>query len=112
MNHRRLLLFPGILPGVVRLSPVMVVHQEFFVDPIPVEDNKSARFLAIIDDIYRAIDGGNLLAQEVPAEVGLAGWLPTCTGSSIEDDFHYDLLSPFEGTSLLFGVYHVIQYKL
>jgi len=29
----------------------------------------------------------------MPAEMGLTGWLPTSASSSIEDDFHNDLLS-------------------
>jgi hypothetical protein len=71
----------------------MLVYQELFVDSIPIKDDEGPGFFAVIDDLQRAINRRDLLAQEMPAEMGFTGRLPTCTGSSIEDDFHYDLLS-------------------
>jgi hypothetical protein len=61
----------------------MIINQEFFIDPIPILDDESPGFFAIVKDFEGAIYGRDLLAQEVPTKMGLTGRLPTWTGSSV-----------------------------
>jgi hypothetical protein len=79
----------------------MLVDQEFFVEPIPVLDEESSAFFAIIKDFKGAVNGGDLITQEVPTKMSLTGRLPTCAGSSIKSDFHVDLLSLLAGVRLV-----------
>jgi hypothetical protein len=61
----------------------MLINQELFIAPIPVHDEESPGFFTIVKDFEGAIDGCDLLTQEVPIKMSLAGRLPTCTGSPV-----------------------------
>jgi len=86
-----LLSFPGSSPGIVCLFSIAVVHNQHFSKSIPVEDKESTLRFPVIDDLHRAIDGFDFLAQEMPAKVSFARSVPASTGPPIEYDFHTSL---------------------
>jgi hypothetical protein len=75
-----------------------------FIDSIPVFDDEPALILPIVKDFDCTIDRCYFLAQEMPSEVRLAGWLPAGAIASIQGDFHSDLLSVVTGNLVMVSI--------
>jgi hypothetical protein len=97
-----LLSLPGQLPGIIGFGPIAVVDQQVLIDAIAVFDDECAAILPIVENFDSTVDRGYFLAQKMPAKVRLAGRLPAGAFSSIQGDFHSDLLSGLAGNLVLF----------
>jgi hypothetical protein len=84
----------------------VIIDLQLLIDAVAVFDDESAVFLSIVEDLDSAVDRSYFLTQEMPAKMRLTGWLPAGTLTTIQGDFHFDLLSGLVGNLVL------IQKKL
>jgi hypothetical protein len=84
-----LLILPGFHPGVIREVTIRLIDNQHFIQVIPVYNMKGDFLFSVISYFHCAIDGTDLIAQEMPPKMSFTCRFPAVARASIQDYFHF-----------------------